>query len=112
MHMWDSSSPSVLGNWLLHNSCLKVLTELFFAYSRDKYEVLSINALADNYTYPKQVLDNFRNGEWRVSYKGEPCHSLALDEAQECIVKRKSKQITTRPSHFRCSCYWAGFTCI
>ena len=47
------------GNWLLRNSCLKVLTELFFAYSRDKYEVLSINALADSYTYPKQVLDNF-----------------------------------------------------
>ena len=75
------------GNWLLRNSCLKVLTELFFAYSRDKYEVLSINALADSYTYPKQVLDNFRNGEWTVSYKGRPYHSLALDEAQECIVK-------------------------
>ena len=89
------------GNWLLRNSCLKVLTELFFAYSRDKYEVLSINALLDSYTYPKQVLDNFKNGEWTLSYKGRPYHSLALDEAQECIVNRKLKQITTRPSHFR-----------
>ena len=35
------------------------------------------------------------------SYKGRPYHSLALDEAQECIVNRKLKQITTRPSHFR-----------
>ena len=76
------------GNWLLHNSCLKVLTELFFAYSRDKYEVLSVNALADSYTYPKQVLDNFKNGQWTVSYKGRPYHSLALDEAQECIVNK------------------------
>ena len=67
------------GNWLLHNSCLKVLTELFFAYSRDKYEILSINALADSNTYPKQVLDKFNNGEWTVSYKGRPYHSLALD---------------------------------
>ena len=89
------------GNWLLRNSCLKVITELFFAYSRDKYEVLSINALADSYTYPKQVLENFKNGQWTVSYKGRPYHSLALDEAQECIVNRKLKQITIRPSHFR-----------
>ena len=59
------------GNWLLRNSCLKVLTELFFAYSRDKYEVLSINALADSYTYPEQVLNNFKNGQWTVSYKGK-----------------------------------------
>ena len=51
------------GNWLLRNSCLKVLSVLFFAYSRDKYEVLSVNALADSYTYPKQVLENFKNGE-------------------------------------------------
>ena len=89
------------GNWLLRNSCLKILTELFFAYSRDKYEVLSVNALADSYTYPKQVLENFKNGEWTVSYKGRPYNSLALDEAQECIINRKLKQITTRPSHFR-----------
>ena len=47
------------------------------------------------------MLDNFKNGEWTVSYKGRPYHSLALDEAQECIVNRKLKQITTRPSHFR-----------
>ena len=58
----------------IHN----VLTELFFAYSRDKYEVLSISALAGSYTYPKQVLENFKNGEWTVSYKGRPYHSLAL----------------------------------
>ena len=57
--------------------------------------------MADSYTYPEQVLNNFKNGQWTVSYKGRPYHSLALDEAQECIVNRKLKQITTRPSHFR-----------
>lgn len=89
------------GNWLLRTSCLKILTELFFAYSRDKYEVLSVNALSDSYTYPKEILDLFKNGQWTVSVKARPFHNLALDEAHECIVNRKLKQITTRPSHFR-----------
>ena len=88
-------------NWLLRNSCLKVLTELFFAYSRDKYEVLSINALGDSYKYPREVIDYFMNGQWTVSAKGRPFHNLALDEAHECIINRKLKQITTRASHFR-----------
>ena len=89
------------GNWLLRNSCLKVLTELFFAYSQDKYEVLSINALGDRYKYPKEVIDYFMNGQWTVSARGRPFHNLALDEAHECIINRKLKQITTRASHFR-----------
>ena len=42
-----------------------------------------------------------KNGQWTVSYKGRPHHSLALDEAQKCIVNRKLNQITTRPSHLR-----------
>ena len=55
---------------VIGNSCLKVLTELFFAYSRDKYEVLSINALGDSFKYPKEVVDYFMNGQWTVSAKG------------------------------------------
>ena len=94
------------GNWGLRIATLKILNELilnelFFAYSRDNYEVLNINALADSYTYPDEVLEALKNGEWTVSVKGRPYHSLALDEAQECIINRKLKQITTRPSHFR-----------
>ena len=94
------------GNWGLQIATLKILNELilnelFFAYSRDNYEVLNINALADSYTYPDEVLEALKNGEWTVSVKGQPYHSLALDEAQECIINRKLKQITTRPSHFR-----------
>ena len=86
------------GNWELRNSSLRVLAELFFAYSRDKYEVLVINSISDSITYPKDILDHFLNGEWTVSVKGRPFHNQALDEAHETF---KLKQITTRPSHFR-----------
>ena len=66
-------------------------TELFFAYSRDKYEVLSINALSDSYTYPKEIVDIFKRGQWTVSVKGRPFHNLALDEAYECIIINSNK---------------------
>ena len=89
------------GNWELRNSSLRVLAELFFAYSRDKYEVLVINSLADSVIYPKDIMGHFLNGEWTVSVKGQPYHNQALDEAHESIINRKLKQITTRPSHFR-----------
>ena len=89
------------GNWSLRNSCLKILNELFFAYSRDKFEVLTINALSDVYTYPGSIIEYFQDGQWTVSIKGRPYHSVALDEAQECVINRKLKQITTRASHFR-----------
>ena len=76
------------GNWLVRNSCLKVLTELFFAYSRDKYEVLAQVHLPIVTPTPKKSWKTSK----RASYKGRPYHSLALDEAQECIVNRKLKQ--------------------
>lgn len=47
------------------------------------------------------MIEPFKKGQWTVSVKGRPFHSLALDEAHECIINRKLKQITTRPSHFR-----------
>ena len=68
MRMWDFSLPS---NWLLRNSCLKVLTELLFTYSRDEYEALSINALADSYTYPNKYRISLRMMD---SYKGRSYH--------------------------------------
>ena len=89
------------GNWELRNSSLRVLAELFFAYSRDKYELLVVNSISDSITYPKEILEYFLNGEWTVSVKGRPFHNQALDEAHETIINRKLKQITTRPSHFR-----------
>ena len=36
-----------------------------------------------------------------MSVKGRAFHNLPLDEANESIINRKLKQITTRPSHFR-----------
>ena len=62
-------TQSHISVWLLR-PCLKELTELFFAYSRDKYKELSINALADSYTYPKQVRKYFKNGQWTVIKAG------------------------------------------
>ena len=47
------------------------------------------------------MISQFEKGQWTVSVKGRPFHNLALDEAHECIINRKLKQITTRPSHFR-----------
>ena len=49
----------------------------------------------------KEVIDYFKNGQWTVSVKGRPFHNVALDEAHECIINRKLKQITTRASYFR-----------
>ena len=60
----------------------------------DKYEVLGIRTLADTYTYPDEVLKLFQDGQWTMSVKGRPYHNLALDEAHECIINRKLKQIT------------------
>ena len=36
-----------------------------------------------------------------VSATGRPFHNLALDEAHECIINGKLKQIITMASHFR-----------
>ena len=66
------------GNWELRNSSLRVLAELFFAYSHDKYEVLVINSISDSIMYPKDILDHFLNGEWTVSVKGRPFHNQLM----------------------------------
>ena len=89
------------GNWFLRNYCLKVISELYFAYARNKYEVLSMSAIANALTYPTEVIHHFAHGQWTVSVKGRPYHNLALDEAHECIINKNLKNITTRPSHFR-----------
>ena len=59
------------GNWFLRDTTLiRILTEGFFAYARDKYEELSVYSLADALTYPEDILKYFKNGEWMVSVKG------------------------------------------
>ena len=47
------------GKWELRNSSLRVLCELFFAYCRDKYEVLVVNSISDSIMYPKDILEHF-----------------------------------------------------
>ena len=74
------------GNWELRNLSLRVLGELFFTYSRDKYEVLVVNSISDSIMYPKDI-EHFFNGEWTVSMKGRPFHNQALDEAHETITE-------------------------
>ena len=80
---------------MLRNSCVKEIAALFFAYSRDKYEELTLNNLQDYFTFPKEILDKLMAGEWTVSYKGNPYHNLAIDEAHECCINRRLKQITS-----------------
>ena len=89
------------GNWMLRNSCLKLVTPLFFAFSHNKYEQLSTSAILDTYTFPKEIIDRFKNGEWTVSCTGKPFHNLALDEAHETEINLNLKQLTSRPSTFK-----------
>ena len=89
------------GNFDLRNACLPILGELFFSYSRHKYEALICKHIQDLHSFPPAVLDVFRNGEWTVSLKGNKFNNLAIDEAHECLINRKLKERTTRPSEFR-----------
>ena len=89
------------GNFMLRNSCVKEIAALFFAYSRDKYEELTLTNLQDYFTFPQEILDKLMAGEWTVSYKGNPYHNLAIDEVHECCINRRLKQNTFRPSYYR-----------
>ncbi len=89
------------GNFMLRNSCIKQVAPIFFAYSRDKYEELTLTNLKDHLTFPQELLDDLMDGKWTVSLKGNPYHNLALDEGHECFINRRLKQITSYPSHFR-----------
>ena len=79
------------GNSMLRNSCVKQIAPIFFAYSRDKYEGLTLTNLQDYMTFP-QLLDELMEGKWTVSLKGNPYHNLALDEGHECVINRRLKQ--------------------
>ena len=80
------------GNFMLRNSCIKDIASLFYAYSRDKYEELTLTNLQDYLTFPQELLDQLMSGEWTVSCKGNPYHNLAIDESHECFINRRLKQ--------------------
>ena len=89
------------GNWCLRNACLKGVTPIFFAYSRDKYEQLCTNVLHNLASLPSHITNKFLQGEWTTSRRGHKFRNLALDEAHESVINLRLKQITARPSHFR-----------
>ena len=57
--------------------------------------------LFDAITYPQSFIDHFMLGEWTISLKGIPYHNVAIDEAHECVINKRLKQICCRPSNFR-----------
>ena len=62
------------GNFMLRNACVKQIAPIFFAYSRDKYEELTLTNLQDYMTFPQELLDELMEGKWTVSLKGNPYH--------------------------------------
>ena len=60
-----------------------------------------MSTIRDSLTCPDEFLKVFINGEWTCSVRGRPYHNLAIDEAHECIINNRVKNITSRPSHFR-----------
>lgn len=102
LHMYNGYYFAIRsGNWLLRNNFLKALAPLFFAYNRHKYQRLIIQNLMDIFSLPSSIVSQFEKGEWTVSLKGMPYSNLAIDEAHECVINRRLKQLTSRPSSFR-----------
>ena len=60
-----------------------------------------MSTLRDSLTCPDNFFKYFINGEWTCSVRGRPYHNLAMDEAHECVINNRVKNITNRPSHFR-----------
>ena len=89
------------GNFSLRNACLPILTELFFAYSRDKYEELACQTINDVIQLPVDLKKKFYHGEWILNKTGRRFHSVALDEGHEQIINKRLKELTTRPSEYR-----------
>lgn len=88
------------GNWHLRNACLPKLSELFFSFSHHKYEELVCQSMKDTMKLPSAVIAAFINGEWTVSATGKPYHNMAMDEAHESLINKRTKELTTRPSEF------------
>jgi hypothetical protein len=63
----------------------------FHAFDRHNYLRMIPHHLADLLTFPKEVLNYFELGCFSVSFSGEDCYSLALDEAHEMDINLKTK---------------------
>jgi len=71
------------GNWPLRNACIERLAVLVFAYSRPKYMAIVAQAMVSKVMLPREVLAQFEQGEWTVSFNGRRGANVALDEALE-----------------------------
>ena len=89
------------GNFGLRNACLSILTELFFAYSHDKYEELACQTINDVIQLSVDLKEKFYCGEWILNKTGRSFHSVALDEGHEQIINKRLKELTTQPSEYR-----------
>ena len=62
---------------------------------------ITVQAISDGLTYPVEIIQHFRQGEWTASKLGIPFHNQALDEFHETQINLGLKQLVSRPSHFR-----------
>lgn len=74
------------------------MAALFTAFDRPNYQKLIPDHVVDMLTISKEVLSHLKNGGFRVSILGRPCHSIGVDEAHEVCVNRECKEYITRPS--------------
>ena len=77
------------GNWFLRNSCIPKLAELFFAYSRDRYEELVCKNMLDVLCLDPSFSKHFERGEWTISISGTAYHNVALDEGHEQLINKR-----------------------
>lgn len=76
------------GNWALRNACIERLAVLIFAYARPKYMDIVAQAMVSKVMMPRKLLAQFEQGEWTVSFKGNPGANVAVDEALEMGANR------------------------
>jgi hypothetical protein len=86
------------GNWSLRLATLPKLSELFFAYSHNKYMELVCQHMKDIKMLPNNIRKQFESGQWTMTVKGSAYHNLALDEAHECLINRKLQELVRNPN--------------
>jgi hypothetical protein len=89
------------GHWALRNAAISRLAVMFFAYNKPKYMEVVARAMVNKVLLPAAILQQFEQGEWTVSFKGQPNANVALDEALEMGANKGIKTMCGRASTFR-----------
>jgi hypothetical protein len=79
------------GNWQLRMTSIKWLAPLFYIFDRQNYRELILHHLAAIAAYPRSVIRHFEQGGFVVSLSGTKYRSVALDEAHEMVINKKTK---------------------